>query len=75
MPVQQTIPLEEGAFFITFTCHRWLNLIEITNSYDLIYKSPSDRHRGRSLIILKQKDKKLPVRLLDLVMYRCWLIL
>jgi len=22
MPVQQTIPFEEGTFFITFTCHK-----------------------------------------------------
>lgn len=26
-------------YFITFTCYKWLNLIEITNSYDLVYKS------------------------------------
>ena len=38
MPVQQTIPFEEGAFFITFTCHKWMNLIETTDSYDLVYK-------------------------------------
>jgi len=38
MPAQQTIPFEEGAFFITFTCHKWMNLIEITDSYDLVYK-------------------------------------
>jgi REP element-mobilizing transposase RayT len=38
MPVQQTIPFEEGSFFITFTCHKWMNLIEITDSYDLVYK-------------------------------------
>jgi hypothetical protein len=38
MPVQQTIPFEEGTFFITFTCHKWMNLIETTDSYDLVYK-------------------------------------
>jgi hypothetical protein len=38
MPVQQTIPFEEGTFFITFTCHKWMNLIETTNSFDLVYK-------------------------------------
>ena len=38
MPAQQAIPFEEGAFFITFTCHKWMDLIEITDSYDLVYK-------------------------------------
>ncbi|MGN6341487.1 MAG: hypothetical protein ACTHML_11020 [Ginsengibacter sp.] len=38
MPIQQTIPYEEGPFFITFTCHKWINLIDITGSYDLVYK-------------------------------------
>ena len=26
-----------GIYFITFTCHRWLNLIEKVNGYDLVY--------------------------------------
>jgi hypothetical protein len=30
MPVQQTIPFEEGTFFITFTRHKWMNLVETT---------------------------------------------
>lgn len=38
MPVQQTIPFSSGIFFITFTCHKWLPLIEKTDSYDLVYK-------------------------------------
>ncbi|HEY5368477.1 MAG TPA: hypothetical protein VIJ75_05730 [Hanamia sp.] len=38
MPVQQTIPFEEGTFFITFTCYKWMNLIETTESYNLVYK-------------------------------------
>ena len=38
MPVHQTIPFTSGIFFITFTCHKWLPLIEKTNSYDLVYK-------------------------------------
>ena len=38
MPVQQTIPYNDGTFFITFTCHKWLPLIEMTNGYDLLYK-------------------------------------
>jgi REP element-mobilizing transposase RayT len=27
-----------GLYFITFTCYRWLPLIEIVNGYDLVYK-------------------------------------
>jgi REP element-mobilizing transposase RayT len=29
---------EPGLYFITFTCYRWLPLIEITDAYDLVYK-------------------------------------
>ena len=28
---------EKGIYFITFTCHKWLSLIDKTNSYDAIY--------------------------------------
>src|SRR4051812_12861169 len=28
----------EGIYFITFTCFSWLPLIDITNSYDLVFK-------------------------------------
>ena len=38
MPVRRDIPYSQGLFFITFTCHKWLSLIEQTNSYDLVYK-------------------------------------
>jgi REP element-mobilizing transposase RayT len=38
MPVRRDIPYTQGLFFITFTCHKWLPLIEQTNSYDLVYK-------------------------------------
>ncbi len=38
MPVKQKIPYSDGVFFITFTCHKWLHLIDITNGYDLVYK-------------------------------------
>jgi len=38
MPVKQSIPYNSGTFFITFTCTRWLPLINISNGYDLIYK-------------------------------------
>jgi REP element-mobilizing transposase RayT len=37
MPVRRDIPYNQGLFFITFTCHKWLSLIEQTNSYDLVY--------------------------------------
>jgi hypothetical protein len=33
LPVQQTIPFDDGTFFITFTCHNWLPLIDKTNGY------------------------------------------
>jgi REP element-mobilizing transposase RayT len=29
---------QPGVYFITFTCYKWLNLIGILNSYDLVYK-------------------------------------
>ena len=38
MPVRTTIHGSEDTLFITFTCYRWLPLIEITGSYDLVYK-------------------------------------
>jgi REP element-mobilizing transposase RayT len=28
---------EPGIYYITFTCHQWLPLIEMTNGYDLVY--------------------------------------
>ena len=37
MPVKRKITNPDGVYFITFTCCQWLHLIEITNSYDLIY--------------------------------------
>lgn len=37
MPAKQKIPYENGHFFITFTCFNWLPLIELTNSYGLVY--------------------------------------
>ena len=38
MPVKQIIPYSYGTFFITFTCHQWLPLIDNVNGYELIYK-------------------------------------
>ena len=37
MPVRKAIPYNQGLFFITFTCYKWLPLLELTNSYDLVY--------------------------------------
>lgn len=38
MPVKQTIPFSFGTFFITFTCHEWLPLLEKVKGYDIVYK-------------------------------------
>ena len=37
MPVKRSIPYNSGMFFITFTCHQWLSLIDITQGYDILY--------------------------------------
>ena len=37
MPVKHCIPYNSGTFFITFTCHQWLPLIDKTNGYDIVY--------------------------------------
>ena len=28
---------EFTTYFVTFTCHKWISLFEITNSYDIVY--------------------------------------
>jgi len=38
MPVRREIPYNKGLYFITFTCYKWLPLIEITNSYEIVYR-------------------------------------
>ena len=38
MAVKRSIPFTDGTYFITFTCYRWLQLIAVTNAYDLFYK-------------------------------------
>ena len=38
MPARRKIPYHRGLYFITFTCYKWLPLIEYTNGYDLVYK-------------------------------------
>ena len=39
MPVQRQMLYNNGIYFITYTCYNWLSLLDITNSYDLVYKS------------------------------------
>jgi hypothetical protein len=36
MPFQKPIN-KKGIYFITFTCHQWLALIEKTNCYNVVY--------------------------------------
>src|SRR4051812_2337475 len=36
--VRKEIAEYNGVYFITFTCSRWLNLFEITQGYDAVYK-------------------------------------
>jgi REP element-mobilizing transposase RayT len=38
MSVRRQIPENEGVYFITFTCARWLHLFESANAYDVVYK-------------------------------------
>ena len=38
MPVKQTIPYNYGIYSITFTCYNWLQLIDIVNGYDIVYR-------------------------------------
>ena len=38
MSVRREIPFYEGQYFITITCARWINLFEITNGHDVVYK-------------------------------------
>ena len=37
MPCTKDIPCCEGLFFVTFSCYKWQQLIDQTNSYDLVY--------------------------------------
>ena len=37
MPVKTTITYNCGMFFITYTCHQWISLIDRINGYDIIY--------------------------------------
>jgi REP element-mobilizing transposase RayT len=37
MPTKTTIPYKSGTFFITFSCHEWISLIDKVNGYDIVY--------------------------------------
>ncbi len=38
MAIRTRHEINEDTWFVTFTCHDWLPLFELTNSYDLVYK-------------------------------------
>jgi hypothetical protein len=38
MAIRRQITQTDGVYFITFTCYKWLSLIDSTNGYDLVYK-------------------------------------
>jgi len=38
MAVKRVIPYSCGTFFITFTCYKWMPLIDKVNDYDIVYK-------------------------------------
>jgi REP element-mobilizing transposase RayT len=38
MAIRTRHQITENTWFVTFTCHNWLPLFELTNSYDLVYK-------------------------------------
>jgi REP element-mobilizing transposase RayT len=38
MSTKRQIPDNDGVYFITFTCFKWLSLFEHTKSYDVVYK-------------------------------------
>lgn len=38
MAVRTLIDNPEGIYFVTFTCHHWLPLFEITKGFDTVYK-------------------------------------
>ncbi len=38
MATHTLYPELNKSYFVTFTCYKWLNLIEISNSYDAFYK-------------------------------------
>ena len=51
-----TVVNKEGIYFITFTCHNWLPLIELTKGYDFVYQFfhvlESQGHTIRNYVIM-----------------------
>jgi REP element-mobilizing transposase RayT len=37
MSTRKEMDYTEGVFFITFTCHQWIHLLDIVNGYDAVY--------------------------------------
>ena len=56
MPILQTIPYDDGCYFITFTCYDWLPLIEKTSGYDIVYNwfnhLKSKEHKINGFVIM-----------------------
>ena len=56
MTLKKIIEEKNGVYFITFTCHKWLNLFSLTSSYDLVYKwfdvLISKRHQIAGYVIM-----------------------
>lgn len=56
MPVRSNMPYSEGLYFITFTCYKWLPLIELTNGYHFIYQwfdyLKAQQHRVAGFVIM-----------------------
>ena len=50
MPVRITIPFTFGTFFITFTNYRWMNLFDIADGYDVVYRWYDYLKRGGNFI-------------------------
>jgi hypothetical protein len=38
MTVRKEMPFKEGVYFITFTCYKWLSLIDMVDAYGEVYK-------------------------------------
>jgi len=38
MAIRTQITNNSGIYFITFTCYKWLPLIQVTNAYDAVYR-------------------------------------
>lgn len=51
MPVKRNIPFTEGIFFITFTCHKWLNLIGEANGYQFVYSWYNHLHNNGHYVV------------------------